>query len=173
MTIKITVKGTPIEIPDSGSSPNWAPGIIDAITELADAIDGLSGSYDVSPQAHSISLYPENSNIEAPNLVFPSEDVRAVTIFYSVFRKTNDIMTGLVVTESGQELTESGSLQLIYNQSNSVGSKWLIQREYMGDANITFSVTDSGQILFSTLTMTGENHQGFLSYRAITILNNV
>lgn len=173
MAIKITVKGTPIEIPDSGSSPNWAPGIIDAIRALADAIEGLSGTYDVSPQAHSISLYPANSNVPAPNLIFPIDDVRSVTIFYSVFRKTEDIVSGSTVVQEGQELTESGTLQITYNSSNAVGSKWSIQREYVGDANISFSVTDLGQVLFTTLAMTGENHQGFISYRAISILNNI
>lgn len=171
MAIKITIKGTPVEIPDSGSSPNWAPGIIEAIQELASAIEGISGTYDVSPQVQPISLYPENNNIPVTNLVFPNEEVRAATIFYSVFRKTQNVVVDSVIVSQGQELTEAGTLQIVYNQSNPVGNKWQIQREYVGDGNILFSIDDLGQILFTTLAMTGDEHEGILSYRAISILN--
>lgn len=166
MAIKLIIKGTPVELPESGQSPNWAPGIIEAIQALSEAVNSISGTYDVAPQVQNISAFPESSNIEINNLVFPAEEVRAATIFYSVYRKTETDGPNL-----GQELTEAGTLQIVYNQSNPVNNKWEIQREFVGDANMKFSIDDLGQLEFTTESMTGIDHTGILSYRAISILN--
>lgn len=166
MAIKLIIKGTPIELPESGQSPNWAPGIIEAIQALTEAVNSISGTYDVAPQVQIINSFPENSNIDINNLVFPKEEVRAATIFYSVWRKTETDGPNLY-----QELTESGTLQIVYNEDNDPGNKWEIQREFVGDANIEFTISDLGQIKFTTRSMTGVNHVGNLSYRAISILN--
>jgi len=166
MAIKLIIKGTPVELPESGQSPNWAPGIIEAIQALAEAVNSISGTYDVAPQVQDISDFPQNNKIDINNLVFPSEEVRAATIFYSVFRKTQP-----TEFESGEELTEAGTLQIVYNEGNDPGLKWEIQREFIGDAKIEFSIDDLGQVEFTTNQMTGTPHEGILSYRAISILN--
>lgn len=166
MAIKLVIKGTPVELPESGQSPNWAPGIIEAIQALTDAINSVSGTYDVAPQVQDIDEYPQNSNIDINNLVFPKEEVRAATIFYSVWRQTETDGPN-----TGQELTEAGTLQIVYNESNPVNNKWEIQREFVGNANMEFSASDLGQIKFTTKAMTGINHTAKLSYRAISILN--
>jgi hypothetical protein len=166
MAIKLIIKGTPVELPESGQSPNWAPGIIEAIQALSEAVNSISGTYDVAPQVQNISAFPESSNIEINNLVFPAEEVRAATIFYSVYRKTETDGPNL-----GQELAEAGTLQIVYNPSNPVNNKWEIQREFVGNANMQFSIDDLGQMKFTTEEMTGIDHTGILSYRAISILN--
>ena len=166
MAIKLIIKGTPVELPESGQSPNWAPGIIEAIQALSEAVNSISGTYDVAPQVQIINAFPESSNIEINNLVFPAEEVRAATIFYSVYRKTETDGPN-----SGQELAESGTLQIVYNPANPVNNKWEIQREFIGNANMQFSIDDLGQVEFTTESMTGIDHTGILSYRAISILN--
>jgi hypothetical protein len=166
MAIKLIIKGTPVELPESGQSPNWAPGIIEAIQALSEAVNSISGTYDVAPQVQDISDFPQSNRIDINNLVFPSEEVRAATIFYSVFRKTET-----TEFESGVELTEAGTLQIVYNNSNDVGSKWAIQREFVGDAKMEFTVDDLGQLEFTTQAIPGTPHVGILSYRAISILN--
>jgi len=166
MAIKLIIKGTPVELPESGQSPNWAPGIIEAIQALSEAVNSISGTYDVAPQVQNISTFPENSKIDINNLVFPAEEVRAATIFYSVYRKTETDGPN-----EGQELAEAGTLQIVYNPSNPVDNKWEIQREFVGNANMQFSIDDLGQVEFTTEEMTGIDHTGILSYRAISILN--
>ena len=59
----------------------------------------------------------------------------------------------------------------MYNPSNPVNNKWEIQREFVGNANMQFSIDDLGQVEFTTEAMTGIDHTGILSYRAISILN--
>ena len=164
---KITIKGTTIVLPTSGSSPNWAPAIIESIEALADAINSVSATYDVPPQAQNIDLNNPATNLDLNNLSFPSADVRAATIYYTVYRKTAN--SG---PSDGQELTEAGTLEINYNASNPSFQKWEIVRVFQGEGQITFSITDLGQIQFSTNTLPGINHTGIVSYRAISILND-
>jgi hypothetical protein len=167
MSIKLLIKGTPVEIPESGASPNWSPGIISAIEALTEAINSVSGTYDVAPQVQDISLESPNLNHDVNNLIFPKEDVRAAIIYYSVYRKTED--DGPIL---GEEIAEAGTLQIVYNEANPVANKWEIQREFVGNAKISFSVTDLGQIQFNKLPIDGINNEEKLSYRAISILNS-
>lgn len=165
---KITIKGTTIEIPSSGASPNWAPAIIEAFQSLADAVNIFTGTFDVAPQTKVIDIYSASSNISIDNLVFPPSDVRAVTVFYSVHRKTTETTVG---AGDGVEIVESGSLECVYNNNSPAGKKWEIGRMGEGDASINFNMTDVGQIQFSTLPITGINHTGIITYRALSVLN--
>lgn len=162
----IIIKGTPIDFPDSGTSPNWAPAIIEAVEALADAINTTTATFDVPPQVKNIDAYNSSTNVDINNLSFPATEVRAAIIFYSVHRQTED--SG---PPDGEEVSEEGILEINYNGSRSVTQKWEIVRGYSSDARITFSITDVGQVQFSTTALTGVNHSGILSYRALATLN--
>lgn len=166
MAIRLNIKGTPVLIPSSGQAPGWAPGIIDALTALTEAVNAVTGTYDVSPQTQNIDANNTATNITLNNLFFPVSDVRAATIYYSVYRKTNDSGAG-----DNQEMVEGGTLMLVYNASNPVGNKWDLVRTCAGAANITFNVTDVGQVEFTTTALTGIEHTGIISFRALAILN--
>jgi len=163
---RIIIKGTPIDFPNSGASPNWAPAIIEAIEALTDAVNSVTGTYDVAPQVQNIDANNSSNNVDLNNLNFPSSDVRAATVYYSVYRMTED--SG---PPDGQELTESGTLEINFNDSRPVNQKWELVRSGQGEAQISFNITDLGQIQFSTTALTGINHTGIISYRAISILN--
>lgn len=163
---KITVKGTVINIPNSGSSPNWSSAIIEAFQALADAVNVFTGTFDVAPQTQAIDAFNPGSNIPLDNLVFPPSEVRSATIYYTIYRKTED--SG---PPDGVEITEGGTLEIVYNNSRPSTEKWEIGRMGEGDALVDFIVDDLGQISFSTQAVTGINHTGIISYRAISILN--
>lgn len=163
---RITIKGTEIDLPNSGGSPNWAPAIIEAFQAIADAVNAVTATYDVAPQAQNIDANNSSTNIDINNLVFPSADVRAATVYYTVYRMTDD--SG---PPDGQEVVESGTLEINFNDARPVTSKWELVRSGQGEAFIEFNVTDLGQIRFSTTALTGINHTGILAYRAIAILN--
>jgi len=163
---KITIKGTTIDLPTSGSSPNWAPAIIESIEALADAVNSVTATYDVPPQAQNIDANNSSTNVDLNNLSFPSADVRSATIYYSVYRKTDP--SG---PPDSQELSEAGTLEINFNNANPVTQKWEIVRVFQEEAQVSFSITDLGQIQFSTSPITGINHTGIISYRAISILN--
>lgn len=163
----ITIKGTTIELPSSGSSPNWAPAIVEAFEALADAVNSISATFDVAPQAQNIDANNSSTNVDLNNLNFPSSEVRAATIYYTVYRKTDN--SG---PPDGQEVTEAGTLEINYNNAYPITQKWEMARVYEGEAYISFSISDLGQISFSTTALTGTNHTGIVSYRAISILNS-
>jgi len=164
----ITIKGTIIDLPASGSSPNWSPAIIEAFQAIADAVNVFTGTFDVAPQTKNIDIYNSSSNIDIDNLIFPPSDVRAVTIFYTVYRKTDETTLG---SADNEEVAETGTLEIVYNNARPSNTKWEIGRMGEGDASIDFNVTDLGQVQFSTTALTGINHTGLISYRAISILN--
>jgi len=163
---KIIIKGTLIEFPNSGQAPNWAPAVIEAVEALADAVNSITATYDVAPQVQNIDANNSSSNVNINNLNFPASDVRAATVFYSVYRKTSD--SG---PPDGQEVVESGLLDINYLASRPVTQKWELVRTGQSDAKIEFSITDLGQITFSTTALTGINHVGIISFRALAILN--
>lgn len=162
----ITIKGTEINLPESGSSPNWAPAIIEAFEALAEAVNSISATFDVAPQAQNIDANNSSTNVDLDNLNFPSSEVRAATIYYTVFRMTQN--SG---PPDAQEVTEAGTLEISYNASRPSTQKWEMVRSGQSDGMISFNVTDLGQIQFSTTPLTGINHTGIVSYRAISILN--
>lgn len=163
---KLNIKGTIVTIPNSGASPGWAEGVITAISALTAAVNSVTGTYDVAPQIQNIDANNASSNVVIDNLIFPVSDVRSATIYYSVYRKTENSGPA-----DGQEKVEGGTIQIVYNASNPLGNKWEVIREYAGDAQINFIVTDTGQVEFTTTALTGINHVGTISFRAIAILN--
>lgn len=61
-------------------------------------------------------------------------------------------------------------MTVVYNINNSSGQKWECVREYVGDAQITFTIQDDGQFLFSTAGIGGVNHTGLISFTAQALL---
>ena len=161
MAIKLNIQGTVVEIPSSGAAPNWSSGVIEAFQAIEGALQGVAGPFDVSPQILTIDAYNPGIIVDMPNFAFPTSDVRAVSIVYSVYRNTT--LTTVV---------ESGNLQMVYNPAGPVNNKWDVARDFVGDAQISFNVTDLGQVQFTTTTLSGSNHVGALSYQAKALLQD-
>ena len=168
MTVKIQIKDTIIDFPVSGESPNWAPEVVRAIQELANAVNSISSSYDISPQYLIIDQYSSANNVEIENLKFSSTNILSAQIFYAVKRQTED-----EPLNPGEYVSEEGVLEIIYNQDNPIGNKWEMARTFVGNAKISFDISDLGQITFSTTALSGGiNHTGIISFRALSILNS-
>jgi hypothetical protein len=88
-----------------------------------------------------------------PTATFPSSGVRGAIVNYTVYRKTTT-----------STVTEIGTLQVVYNPDAS--PVWEISREFTGDASITFDITSTGQVRFSTVTIGGTGHVGRITYTA-------
>jgi hypothetical protein len=158
---RITVNGIPIDFPDTGNSPDWSEAIIDFADAVADTLSGISGAFDVPPQVMNIDSYnPTTTNTDISNLSFSTSEVRGAVIDIAVSRAT-----------ASTTVSEMCTLTLVYNEDNSVGQKWEMAREMVGDGQIQFNVTDSGQVQFTTTAISGANHTGILTYRARAILN--
>lgn len=156
MSVQIVVGGEIIEFPSSGAQANWSPALIQFAEATAGVLAGVAGSYDVSPQIYSI-VSDVNTNVNVPLLTFPIANVRSAMIRYAIYRVSD------TTTEA-----ETGVVEIVYNNAT---SSWQISREATGtDNGLTFSVTNVGQVQFSTTAIGGTYTSGTLSYAATAIL---
>lgn len=162
MSKTIVIQGTTINFPEPGASPDWGQAIEDFAVATQSAIASAVGTYDVAPQVMNIDAYnPTSGNTNITNLSFSTTQVRGAIVDISVYRNT-----------SSTTVSETTTLTLVYNASNTTGQKWEMARETVGDASITFNVTDVGQVQFTTTTLAGTGHTGILTYRARAVLNS-
>jgi hypothetical protein len=161
MPITVTISGTPIQFPVSADSPNWAPAITQFAELTADALASVAGPYDIPPQIYTM-VANVNTNVSLPALAFPVAAVQGAAVQYTVYRST----TGSGATT----VSEFGTLEVIYNPNNPTGNKWEMSREYTGNGDVTFSITDLGQVQFSSTSITGSNHSGTIGYTAKSLL---
>jgi len=149
----IIVNGQVIEIPATNADPNWAQGIVQALEQLALAVNASIGTFDVAPQRYNM-VANVNNDVNIPNLAFSSDVVRSAVVTYSIFR----------ATDSANE-AETGTLELIYNGDASPGSKWEMSRTFTGSSTVTFMVDDNGQISFSSELLAGSDYQGNIVFK--------
>lgn len=149
----ITISGTPINFPSSSQQPNWAPAVIQFATLTAAALNSVIGPYDVVAQTLTINNNV-NTNFNVDPLNFPVSAVRGATIDYAVYRKSDT-----------DTQVEKGFLLIAYN-ADSGGAKWELARVKVGDATITFQISDTGQISFTTVALPGIYETGTLTFSA-------
>lgn len=154
----VTIQGTVIEFPNSGSAPNYAPPLIQFAEAVEDALSGVVGTYDVSARSFTIDSVPNATATDVPSLAFPTSEVRGAYVKYTIYRTTNSA-----------DAAETGTLMLIYNPNNSSNEKWEVVREAVGDGQVTFSCTDTGQVQVTLTALSGTGHTGKLNYSAQAI----
>jgi len=162
MSKTLTFGSTPVEIPTSANAPNWSEGVTEAFTAIADTLATVAGAFDVPSQSVSIdSSNPgsPNTNIEA--LSFPITDVRAINITYAVNRTTNSTTA-----------YETGTIIAIYSAANSIGNKWEMSQDYIGDGKIKFNITDLGQVQYTCTAIAGTGHLGQIIFSGKAILQS-
>lgn len=161
MSISINIQGTVIDFPSDSASPDWAEGVIAFAQAVASALSGAVGPADISPQVMNIDAQnPTSTNVDITNLSFSTTTVRAATISIATYRTTDSTSA-----------YEFDTIMVTYNSANSIGQKWEMIREYEGNGSITFNITDTGQVQFTTTALSGTNHAGILSYSAKALLN--
>lgn len=155
MSKNVTIGGQNIAFPTSGEPENWAKPVSDFAEAVAETLSQFAGPYDVPPNNLIIDAYNPGTNIDLPALNFPPSAVRSAFIRYTVFRET-----------SLETAYEVGTIDIVYNPNGPVNNKWEYAREFVGDGKVTITILDSGQVQFTTDTMSGINHTGKFSYLA-------
>lgn len=162
MSKELVFGSTPISIPTSGDSPDWAPAVTEAFEAIADTLATVAGPFDVPAQSINIDASnPGVPNTDIPALNFPITSVRAVNIPYAIFRTT-----------SSTTAYETGHILAIYSAGNSIGSKWEISQDFIGDGKIAFNITDLGQVQYTATAISGTGHTGKVIFSAKAILQS-
>lgn len=162
MSKTITFGSTPVDVPSSADAPNWAEGVTQAFEAIAETLATVAGAFDVPSQSINIdSSNPGVPNTDIGPLNFPITSVRAVNIIYAVFRTTSSVTA-----------YETGTIIAIYSPANPIGSKWEMSQDSVGDAKISFYITDSGQVQYTCQTLAGTSHAGKIIFQGKAILQS-
>lgn len=160
MPITLIVNNIPYQYPVPGDSPGWGQGATGWAEEVTAVLNDLVSPTDILPTTFSIA----NNNAVASNvtgLSFNTGLVRAAFIDYSVYRTSTS-------NPSGQ--SEGGQLIAVYDNSASTGNKWsLTQGPVNGNSGIIFSMTDAGQIQYTTTDIGTPGYSGVIKFSATTL----
>lgn len=147
---QLTIQGSTFDYPDAGEEPGWGEDATAWAEAVTDVINFLVNPGDILETSFTLL---DNTAVAA-NVVgmrFDSSIVRAANVNYSINRNGAN---------------QSGTLHLNYNSSAAPGSKWTLQENTSGDVGVVFSVTDLGQVQYTT-SSTGFN--GAIKFTARTL----
>jgi hypothetical protein len=160
MPITLIVQNVPYQYPQASDSPGWGQQATAWAQAVTTVLNDLLGPNDILETSFAV-----NNNVSSftnvAGLTFDPGTVRSATIIYSVYRISTD-------SPSGQ--SESGIINLTYDNNASSGSKWsLIQYGINGDAGVTFSVLYSGQVQYTSSNMSATGYSGVMHFSARTL----
>jgi hypothetical protein len=153
----LTVNNTSYNYPDPGQEPGWG----EDATAWAEAVTSVL-NFLVAPGDIINSTASIQNNITVPTdvsaCVFDGAVTRAANVTYQVTRKTDDLVTGLV---------QEGTLLLNYNPN---GGTWTLSQTYSCDElGVSFSITNGGQVQYTSSDVTGANYEGVIKFSARTL----
>jgi hypothetical protein len=162
MARQFTIRNKTFNYPSPGESPGWGEDATDWAEEVTDVLSTLSSAGDI-PVTSATILNNQSSAANVPGLLFDPSVVRGAEIPYTITR------TG-TVSAAPVTLVEKGQIQIVYN-----GSSWELVRASVGDAEVTFSITNAGQFQYvsndisSGAGVTG--YSGNVKFEASTIIS--
>lgn len=154
MSIPIIIGGTVIQFPVSGSSPNWAPALVEFAQAVEETLQAAVGDFDIPPQVFPLQNVV-NTNLALPNLSFSPAEVRSATITFNVYRSTLSNVS-----------FASGTITVMYNDD---AGDWAFQREDdVGNVTdeVLFDITSTGQVRITTTALAGTDYSGRVGYYA-------
>lgn len=162
MSVKVTYGSQVISIPESGASPNWAPGIVSAFQAIAKQLQGITSTFDIPPSVQVLAT-DTNAGLNVQNAIFPSDQVRSFTFSYAIY-KTNGAIS----------IAEDGAVKGVYDTLNSL---WTLShtfsgpRQTNGTAYNTFSMSgDQLQLITVPIGGSYDSAHSKISYAGKTIL---
>lgn len=154
MSVTITIDNETFEYPSSGQSPNWAESATDTIVKIAEVLNSLKNMDDILTTTATIANN-QSSLLNINGLIFDNSRVRCAQIYYCIYRVTNS-----------SELAESGTIDIVYkNNANS----WEVNRSFAGNSEVVFSVLPSGQIQYTSSSVSGTGYSGVIKFSAKTL----
>jgi len=156
----VTLQGTTYKVPKADANPPWGEELNAYLLALAAAFSTVAGPADIQETAATVT----NNQVVAADIVgltFDPAVVRGAFIDYVIYRSTSTTVA-----------KEAGELILLFDAAASMGSKWQFTRESNGDAGVTLTVTDGGQIQFTSTALSGTGYTAKMIFRARGILQS-
>lgn len=160
MPVTLTVNNIPFEYPANGDSPGWGQPATDWATEVTNVLGDLVGPTDILQTTFTV-LNNQSISQNVLGLSFNTGLVRAAFIDYSIYRTS---------TANPSGFTEAGSIVATYDNLASAGSKWqLAVGPMVGNAGVTFTITDGGQFQYQSSDINATGYSGTMHFRATTL----
>ncbi len=163
MPIELIVNGVPFEYPIPGDPPGWGQPATDWATEVTFVLNNLKGPNDILQTSFSSPSFANNQSLPADivGLSFNTGQVRAAFIQYSVYR---------ISTANPSGHAEAGEMIAVYDNSAGSGSKWsLIVGPVSGSSGVTFSMTDTGQVQYTSTDINATGYSAVMKFKAIAL----
>lgn len=154
MAIILYVNNIPHKVPTTGEQAPWSEGLDTWHEEVTKVLNSLKGSSDILETGASIA-----NNVSTPqdvtDLKFDAAKVRSFVV--------NGNITRLYDTSSKyEEFTLTGL---------KTDSGWKLQQEGVGDAEVAFSITNSGQVQYISSNLTViSSYSGLSKFRGQAVL---
>ena len=157
MSVELEVNGQIYNYPENRESPSWGEDASAWAVAVTDVLGSVVGPGDIVLTAASIANN-QASPTNVVGLAFDTTSVRGALVEYAIYRVT----TGGGATE----LAEMGSMYLAYK---STAASWELAVVGLTNAGVTFSVTNTGQVQYTSTNITGSSYSGTIKFRARAI----
>ena len=156
MAIELTINGLTYSFPANRDSPGWGTEVTEWAQAVSDALGSVVGTGDIVQTAFGL-----NNNQSSPSnvtgLSFDSAQIRGAIVDYSIYRVTNGV--------GATELVEAGTLYASYKSTAAV---WEMAQVGVGagTTGVTLSITNTGQVQYTSTNLSGGNYVGTMHFRA-------
>lgn len=157
----ITIGSTVIDFPNSARDPNWAEPIIQFAESVSENLNSLISAADILPNSFTLDAY-NGATVAIPGFTLDTSLMRGVIIKYALNRDRDTT-----------HKVEYGHILAVYNANGPINSKWELSREFVGDAGVSITSSDVGQISITLDTISGVGaHTGIITYSAQALLQS-
>jgi hypothetical protein len=156
MSISLTIQGVTYSYPESGTDPNWGEDTAAWASAVTSALNSLLGSGDILLTTATIANN-QSTSADVTGMLFDPTSVRAANISYTIYRVTNSVTSGNA---------ESGIIYITYDNNASSGNKWILSQQINGSSGVTFSITDLGQVQYTSSNISGTGYSGTIKFSA-------
>jgi hypothetical protein len=138
----LVVNNKTFNYPSPGESPGWGEEATAWAEEVTSILGTVAGTGDI-PTTTATLANDIGSAMPVSELTFNPSVVRGAKIQYSITR---------TATVSGSSVVkiEEGEMHVVYN-----GTSWELIRAFVGEADIEFTVTNTGQFQYTSSDISG------------------
>lgn len=151
MSKSVTISGTTYTLATQGTNPPWGKDLSDLIEALVTVVGTLSGTGDILTTNFTVANN-QSSAANVTGLSFDTGTIRSAIVQYSIYRSTNSAEKG-----------ECGLLLLTYLGTAGV---WTLSRYSNDDSGVVFTVTNAGQLQYTSDSMSGTGYAGLMKFSA-------
>lgn len=151
MSTPLIIDNQTFNYPVAGESPGWGEDATAWAVAVTNVLATVSGDGDIGLTSATLA----NNQAVAANvsgLLFDVAVVRGAKIEYSIYRTSSTITT---------PKAEKGTMEVSYD-----GSTWSILRSATEDTGITFTISSTGQIQYTSTDVGSTSYTGTMKFYA-------